>query len=439
MATRIFLSNKDTWGNDIETAINEAKEAFAADESDCCRTWTCRNVRAIQVGDKAYFKRVGSEPRGFFARGRVVAAEKEYQLRLTASEYEELSEAYDIEVYNGQLIITYEWDSVVDYDKPLEISWLKNKPEFNGAFFDFLGSGGSFREEYVELLDRRWEKHVLTMSSLGHGARRSESKERKPTETNSWIQYHDYEQMGGLPEGLPGCDRETGISTNQRSALHAKGDVLFLIVGIGDPKRYYLWSKFVVERIKRVVCELGGFTYNAFGNEWVLNPPQLLNSEKFYELKHFCRNFELESIRINNSPYLETLKYLAEKYKPQSSDSHSWKGTEKFYNYVLRINPSDAYAYSCQGLIHDRLGDTQRAIEEYSQAIRIAPDFADAYNHRGLAYFGLGNLEEAIQDCSQAIRLAPDFADAYHNRGLIRYIQGDKQGAIEDYKGETSI
>lgn len=28
MATRIFLSNKDTWGNDIETAIDEAKEAL---------------------------------------------------------------------------------------------------------------------------------------------------------------------------------------------------------------------------------------------------------------------------------------------------------------------------------------------------------------------------------------------------------------------------
>ena len=76
MATRIFLSNKDTWGNDIETAINEAKEAFAADES-YCGTWTCGNVRAIQIGDKAYFKRVGSEPRGFFARGRIVAAKKE--------------------------------------------------------------------------------------------------------------------------------------------------------------------------------------------------------------------------------------------------------------------------------------------------------------------------------------------------------------------------
>ena len=153
MATRIFLSNKDSWGNDIETAINEAKEAFAADES-YCGTWTCGNVRAIQVGDKAYFKRVGSESRGFFAHGRIVAAKKEYQLRLAASEYEELSQAYDVEVYNRQLMITYEWDSVVDYDKPLEISWLRNKPEFNGAFFDFLGSGGSFREEYVELLDR---------------------------------------------------------------------------------------------------------------------------------------------------------------------------------------------------------------------------------------------------------------------------------------------
>ena len=55
MATRIFLSNKDSWGNDIETAINEAKEAFAADES-YCGTWTCGNVR----GEHLTFAKISS-------------------------------------------------------------------------------------------------------------------------------------------------------------------------------------------------------------------------------------------------------------------------------------------------------------------------------------------------------------------------------------------
>lgn len=406
MATRIFLSNKDDWGNDIESAINEAKEAFAALES-YVGSWTCGNVKSIQLGERAYFKRVGSEPRGFFARGRIVALEDGW--------------------------IDFEWDSVVDYGKPLEINWLKNQPEFSGAFFDFRGSGSSFKEEYVEFLDKYWEAHVLRMSRLGHGASSGEFRFPKPIGTSFWIQYHNYEQMGGLPGGLPGYENELGISTNKKSVLNAEGDTVFLIVGIGEPRRYYFWSRFVVEGIEQVVDEEGKITYNAFGNGWLLNPPQLLNSEKFSEFQRFCGNFGLGFTKIDNSSYLEILKHLSKTYEPQSSNNRSRIGTEKFYTYVLSINPRDTYAYYCRGLIRDQLENTQAAIEDYSEAIRIESDFADAYNHRGLAHFSLGNLDKAIEDFSQAMSLAPDFADAYHNRGFIRSIQGDKQGAIEDY------
>ena len=78
MATRIFLS-KIGWDSapthNPKSDVYNAKKAFAAGKIFPVINWTCSNIQNIQVGDKAYFKRVGNKPRGFFARGFVISAE----------------------------------------------------------------------------------------------------------------------------------------------------------------------------------------------------------------------------------------------------------------------------------------------------------------------------------------------------------------------------
>lgn len=70
MTTRIFLSSID-WDSDPEhdsvPDIRQAKQAFAAGEAFLV-TWTCANIQNIQVGNWAYFKRVGKEPRVFLRK-----------------------------------------------------------------------------------------------------------------------------------------------------------------------------------------------------------------------------------------------------------------------------------------------------------------------------------------------------------------------------------
>lgn len=160
MATRIFLS-KIGWDSDPahnpKSDVCDAKKAFAAGKTFPVN-WTCSNIQSIQVGDKAYFKRVGNNHRGFFARGFVIRAEPQL-MRIAPTNYSYLSEAYR-DVFDGQFTVDIEWIEVVDYDKPLDTSELKKKLKFQGAFFDPRRSGSSFKEEYVNFLDHDWEDHL---------------------------------------------------------------------------------------------------------------------------------------------------------------------------------------------------------------------------------------------------------------------------------------
>ncbi|MBD1863278.1 MULTISPECIES: tetratricopeptide repeat protein [Trichocoleus] len=177
MPTRVFLCNRETWYHGVEDEIKEAKELLSRGKVHR-GVWTCGSVKSIEVNDAAYFKRVGSEPLGFFAYGRIVAAEKEYQLRLLEKNYSNVSEAYQAcydEEGNVILAVAHEWYSVVDYNQPLEIKRLKQDPQFSKANFHFQGSGGSFREECITLLNECWEKHALNLSRQGFGVHLAEA------------------------------------------------------------------------------------------------------------------------------------------------------------------------------------------------------------------------------------------------------------------------
>lgn len=170
MATRIFLSNLEwSYPHNPVSDVELAKRLFTQGKG-LVGTWTCDKIQTIRAGDKAYFKRVGRDPRGFFARGRVIPAEE--KLKRVDPEYSYLNEAYDAERIDDQFMVAFEWTEVVDYDKPLSTSWLKKQPDLKGAFFDPRGSGSTFNAEYVDLLDHYWELHLSQLIRQGCAARK---------------------------------------------------------------------------------------------------------------------------------------------------------------------------------------------------------------------------------------------------------------------------
>lgn len=79
--------------------------------------------------------------------------------------------------------------------------------------------------------------------------------------------------------------------------------------------------------------------------------------------------------------------------------------------------------------IHVR-GDTDRAIELYTESIAICPT-AEAHTFRGWAYSAMGRLDDAIAECKRAIEVDPAFGNPYNDIGAYLIEKGEGDEAID--------
>src|SRR3989337_2432536 len=76
-----------------------------------------------------------------------------------------------------------------------------------------------------------------------------------------------------------------------------------------------------------------------------------------------------------------------------------------------RLSQASApFAFYRRAIAHERNGDLDQAIRDYSEAIRLDQDSPGPFYNRGLAYAAKGDHTRAIGDYSEAIRLYPDYA-----------------------------
>ena len=100
---------------------------------------------------------------------------------------------------------------------------------------------------------------------------------------------------------------------------------------------------------------------------------------------------------------------------------------------IIASDPQNDGAFVNRGIAYRRIGDLDRAIQDYDQAIRLNPHAADAFNNRGNAFRTRDDLGRAMKDYDQAIRLDPHYAHAFNNRGIIFLELGDMNRAIADF------
>lgn len=73
------------------------------------------------------------------------------------------------------------------------------------------------------------------------------------------------------------------------------------------------------------------------------------------------------------------------------------------------------------GLLTGKLGQYQRAIEDFNKAIHLKPDYADAYNNRGTVYLMQDNKELGCPDAQKACGLGNcKLLEMAKSKGLCR-------------------
>ncbi|PMB43549.1 hypothetical protein CEN40_15570 [Fischerella thermalis CCMEE 5205] len=146
---------------------------------------------------------------------------------------------------------------------------------------------------------------------------------------------------------------------------------------------------------------------------------------------------------------LEDLNWVLQ-VDPQDAQAYCCRGVVRYkqgnyreaiadFNQALQLNFQDAIVYRNRGRARFQLGDHQGAIADFNQALQIKPEDALLYVARGNVYRAMGNYVSAVTDYTKALQINPDDPQAYYNRGLAYAHMEEMQRAIADYQQAASI
>lgn len=110
-----------------------------------------------------------------------------------------------------------------------------------------------------------------------------------------------------------------------------------------------------------------------------------------------------------------------------------WYDNSTFWNYVLKLDPTNYFAHHNYGFFLESQGNLGMAYYHYDKAIQFNPDNYKDYNNRGILRNRIGDLKGALEDYNMAIKNNPAFAEAYANRGVLHEANKNYKDAIEDY------
>jgi hypothetical protein len=148
---------------------------------------------------------------------------------------------------------------------------------------------------------------------------------------NVYLQYHNVANEGLLLSNPPFSATRLVIHSRRPNIQKADGQV-FLIAGIGRPRRFFLWETFQIEQ----VTANGDGEFHATGTGWQLAPPVELTGKPFEEFKGACANF-VGFRCINDLQFTLTLNKLAEDYRPPGEPGK----IVSFFNTLDSLLPDD--------------------------------------------------------------------------------------------------
>jgi tetratricopeptide (TPR) repeat protein len=143
----------------------------------------------------------------------------------------------------------------------------------------------------------------------------------------------------------------------------------------------------------------------------------------------------LRTILKNNSDCIEAMSALAMLLQTSGRSEES----ATLYQQVLAIQPDNVIAINnLAWILCEEHSKYQQALELVQRGLKIAPDYIDLIDTRGVVYYKLGQYDKAIQDFSRCLEIYPDGTPAatasylHIGRALAGLKQKDE--AIENLK-----
>ncbi|HJQ32221.1 MAG TPA: tetratricopeptide repeat protein [Pyrinomonadaceae bacterium] len=90
-----------------------------------------------------------------------------------------------------------------------------------------------------------------------------------------------------------------------------------------------------------------------------------------------------------------------------SSEEEDWAVASKNYAAALKVRQT-SYAYTKRGIAYAKLGQLERAVQDFNAAIGLDPEDYGGYLFRAHARAALGAWDKAVADYTKALELAPD-------------------------------
>ncbi|AQT66883.1 TPR repeat-containing protein YrrB [Anaerohalosphaera lusitana] len=112
---------------------------------------------------------------------------------------------------------------------------------------------------------------------------------------------------------------------------------------------------------------------------------------------------------------------------------------EACYKKVLSADPQNHEAYNLLGLLAERCGRQDLAVQFFNKAIQLAPQVAGYYLNMGNLMHRLGKLDEALACHTNALKLDPKNAEAHNNRGIVLYDQQKYDEARQCYAAALAL
>jgi tetratricopeptide (TPR) repeat protein len=103
------------------------------------------------------------------------------------------------------------------------------------------------------------------------------------------------------------------------------------------------------------------------------------------------------------------------------------------YSYAIGLDPGLMVAYYNRGLSYLEIGEPELAEEDFTAVIARNPADATAFHGRALAYVALNRYSEADADLTRAVGLDPKYARAYVSRGNLALSRGHADAALKDF------